>query len=123
VEEGLERGTSPTWIKNTIVSLMQGGEARRAPPPGPVSLFRLIALSWVTLYIYSMLAESCMGREGKRRSQQQAELEINDICTRFIQYRLSAINSRTNKNQGTVVFGGTVIRDSICQIDSNSKLI
>jgi hypothetical protein len=31
VEEGLERGTSPTWIKNTIVSLMQGGEA---PPPG-----------------------------------------------------------------------------------------
>jgi len=38
VEEGLERGTSPTWIKNTIVSLMQGGEARRAPPGSSVSL-------------------------------------------------------------------------------------
>jgi hypothetical protein len=50
-----------------------------------------------------------MGREVKRRSQQQAELEINDICTRFIQYRLSAINSRTNKNQGTVVFLGGLL--------------
>jgi hypothetical protein len=29
VEEGLQRGTSPTWIKNTTVSLMQGREARR----------------------------------------------------------------------------------------------
>jgi hypothetical protein len=35
VEEGLERGTSPTWIKNTIVLL--GGDHPPPPPPPPGS--------------------------------------------------------------------------------------